>query len=334
MKNKKRILSGVQPTGDLHLGNWLGAINNWVNLQDDHETFLCVVDLHAITTKYNEKKLAENTFSTAALYLACGINPEKCSIFIQSQIPAHSELCWILNCLTPMNWMERMIQFKEKSIQQGNNVSIGLFNYPILMAADILLYDADLVPVGEDQKQHLELARDIAQQRVNGEFGKGEDILKIPKAIIMKKGSKIMSLNDGLKKMSKSDPNEGSRINLLDKPETIMKKIKRAKSDSHSGIEYKNENRPESKNLLMIYSILSGKDINELEEQFKNTGWGTFKTLIAEQLIDSLNPIQERYKTLIDDPHELNRILLDGKEKAQEVANATLHRVKKNLGFY
>ncbi len=163
MKNKKRILSGVQPTGDLHIGNWLGAINNWVELQEKHETFLCVVDLHAITTEYDPKQLSKNTLSTAALYIACGINPKICSIFVQSQISAHSELCWILNCMTPINWMERMIQFKEKSIQQGNNVSIGLFDYPILMAADILLYDADYVPVGEDQKQHLELARDIAQ---------------------------------------------------------------------------------------------------------------------------------------------------------------------------
>ncbi len=334
MKNKKRILSGVQPTGDLHLGNWLGAIKNWVDLQYEHETFLCVVDLHAITAKYDSKKLAKDTLSTAALYLACGINPDKCSIFIQSQIPAHTELCWILNCITPMNWMERMIQFKEKSIQQGNNVSIGLFNYPILMAADILLYDADLVPVGEDQKQHLELARNIAQQRVNAEFGKGEPILKVPEAIIMKNGSKIMSLNDGLKKMSKSDPNEGSRINLLDDADTITKKIKRAKSDSKVGIEFNNSQRPESRNLLMIYSILNNKDIKDLEIEFENTGWGTFKKLMIEQVIESLLPIQERYKVLIDDRHELNKILLKGRENAEKVANKTLHRVKSHLGFY
>ena len=334
MKNKKRILSGVQPTGDLHLGNWLGAIKNWVDLQYEHETFLCVVDLHAITVKYDSKKLAKDTLSTAALYLACGINPDKCSIFIQSQIPAHTELCWILNCITPMNWMERMIQFKEKSIQQGNNVSIGLFNYPILMAADILLYDADLVPVGEDQKQHLELARNIAQQRVNAEFGKGEPILKVPEAIIMKNGSKIMSLNDGLKKMSKSDPNEVSRINLLDDADTITKKIKRAKSDSKVGIEFNNSQRPESRNLLMIYSILNNKNIKDLEIEFENTGWGTFKKLMIEQVIESLLPIQERYKVLIDDRHELNKILLKGRETAEKVANKTLQRVKSHLGFY
>ena len=318
----------------MHLGNWLGAIKNWVDLQYEHETFLCVVDLHAITAKYDSKKLAKDTLSTAALYLACGINPDKCSIFIQSQIPAHTELCWILNCITPMNWMERMIQFKEKSIQQGNNVSIGLFNYPILMAADILLYDADLVPVGEDQKQHLELARNIAQQRVNAEFGKGEPILKVPEAIIMKNGSKIMSLNDGLKKMSKSDPNEGSRINLLDDADTITKKIKRAKSDSKVGIEFNNSQRPESRNLLMIYSILNNKNIKDLEIEFENTGWGTFKKLMIEQVIESLLPIQERYKVLIDDRHELNKILLKGRETAEKVANKTLQRVKSHLGFY
>ncbi len=334
MKNKKRILSGVQPTGELHLGNWLGAIRNWVTLQEQYETFLCVVDLHAITAEHNPKELTQNTLSTAALYVACGIDPNICSIFVQSHIPAHSELCWILNCMTPINWMERMIQFKEKSIQQGNNVSIGLFDYPILMAADILLYDADYVPVGEDQKQHLELARDIAQQRINAKFSKEKDILKIPQPIIMKNGSKIMSLIDGSRKMSKSDPNEGSRINLLDTPEIISKKIKRAKSDSYIGLEFNNPERPESRNLLMIYSILSGKEISQCENEFSETGWGTFKKLITEQVIESLSPIQEKYKILINDPHQLNNILIEGKERANELAQKTLKRVKSKLGFF
>ncbi len=334
MKNKKRILSGVQPTGDLHLGNWLGAIRNWVTLQEQYETFLCVVDLHAITAEHNPKELTQNTLSTAALYVACGIDPNICSIFVQSHIPAHSELCWILNCMTPMNWMERMIQFKEKSIQQGNNVSIGLFDYPILMAADILLYDADYVPVGEDQKQHLELARDIAQQRINAKFSKEKDILKIPQPIIMKSGSKIMSLIDGSRKMSKSDPNEGSRINLLDTPEIISKKIKRAKSDSFIGLEFNNPKRPESRNLLMIYSILSGKEISQCENEFSETGWGTFKKLITEQVIESLSPIQEKYKVLINDPHQLNNILIEGKDRADDLAKKTLKRVKSKLGFF
>ena len=334
MKNKKRILSGVQPTGELHLGNWLGAIKNWVTLQEQYETFLCVVDLHAITAEYNPKELTKNTLSTAALYVACGIDPDICSIFVQSHIPAHCELCWILNCMTPINWMERMIQFKEKSIQQGNNVSIGLFDYPILMAADILLYDADYVPVGEDQKQHLELARDIAQQRINAKFSKEKDILKIPQPIIMKSGSKIMSLIDGSRKMSKSDPNEGSRINLLDTPEIISKKIKRAKSDSYVGLEFNNPERPESRNLLMIYSILSGKEISQCENEFSETGWGTFKKLITEQVIESLSPIQEKYKVLINDPHQLNNILIEGKERADDLAKKTLKRVKSKLGFF
>ena len=334
MKNKKRILSGVQPTGELHLGNWLGAIKNWVTLQEQYETFLCVVDLHAITAEYNPKELTKNTLSTAALYVACGIDPDICSIFVQSHIPAHSELCWILNCMTPINWMERMIQFKEKSIQQGNNVSIGLFDYPILMAADILLYDADYVPVGEDQKQHLELARDIAQQRINAKFSKEKDILKIPQPIIMKSGSKIMSLIDGSRKMSKSDPNEGSRINLLDTPEIISKKIKRAKSDSYIGLEFNNPERPESRNLLMIYSILSGKEISQCENEFSETGWGTFKKLFTEQVIESLVPIQEKYKVLINDPHQLNNILIEGKERADDLAKKTLKRVKSKLGFF
>ena len=261
---KARILSGVQPTGDLHIGNWLGAIRNWVDLQETHETFLCVVDLHALTTPQDPKELAKNTLKTAGLYIACGIKPELCSIFIQSQVSAHSELCWLLNCLTPLNWMERMIQFKEKAKKQGENVSIGLFDYPVLMAADILLYDADLVPVGEDQKQHLELARDIAQQRINSTFAKRKEsstqILKVPKALILKEGAKVMSLTDGNNKMSKSDVNESSRINLLDPPDLITKKIKRAKTDSQLGLEFGNPNRPEADNLLSLYSLLSGKD--------------------------------------------------------------------------
>ena len=206
---RPRVLSGVQPTGALHLGNWLGAIRNWVDLQNDHDTFFCVVDLHAVTVPHDPQRLANDTLTTAALYLACGLDPEKSTVFVQSQVAAHSELCWLLNCITPLNWLERMIQFKEKALKQGDNVSVGLLDYPVLMAADILLYDADLVPVGEDQKQHLELARDIAQQRINARFGSEETpILKVPKPMILKEGARVMSLTDGRSKMSKSDPNE------------------------------------------------------------------------------------------------------------------------------
>jgi tryptophanyl-tRNA synthetase len=239
--SKPRVLSGVQPTGALHLGNWLGAIRNWVELQDSHDTFFCVVDLHAITVPHDPARLAEDTLSTAALYLACGIDPARSTVFVQSQVSAHSELAWLLNCVTPLNWLERMIQFKEKAIKQGDQVSVGLLDYPVLMAADILLYDADRVPVGEDQKQHLELARDIAQQRINARFGrKGADgepeaILKVPEPLILKEGARVMSLTDGSSKMSKSDPNEGSRITLLDPPELITKKIKRAKTQPGKG---------------------------------------------------------------------------------------------------
>ena len=334
---KARILSGVQPTGDLHIGNWLGAIRNWVDLQETHETFLCVVDLHALTTPQDPQELAKNTLKTAGLYIACGIKPELCSIFIQSQVSAHSELCWLLNCLTPLNWMERMIQFKEKAKKQGENVSIGLFDYPVLMAADILLYDADLVPVGEDQKQHLELARDIAQQRINSTFAKGKEsstqIIKVPKALILKEGAKVMSLTDGNNKMSKSDVNESSRINLLDPPDLITKKIKRAKTDSQLGLEFGNPNRPEADNLLSLYSLLSGKDRQKALEECSNMGWGSFKPLLAEAAVSAIQPIQARYNELMKDPEELNLILREGKNKANQVAEKTLSRVHKALGL-
>ena len=260
MTPRARVLSGVQPTGSLHLGNWLGAIRNWVELQDSHDTFFCVVDLHAITVPHDPSRLAEDTLSTAALYLACGIDPSQSTVFVQSHVPAHSELCWLLNCVTPLNWLERMIQFKEKAQRQGDNVSAGLLDYPVLMAADILLYDADLVPVGEDQKQHLELARDIAQQRINARYAPDDDtpVLRVPEPLILREGARVMSLTDGRSKMSKSDPNEASRINLLDPPELVTRKIRRAKTDPSMGLEFGNPERPEADNLLGIYALLSG----------------------------------------------------------------------------
>ena len=331
---RKRVLSGVQPTGALHIGNWLGAIRNWVELQENHETFVCVVDLHALTVTHDPKILSENTLKTAALYIACGMNPEQCSIFVQSHITAHSELCWLLNCLTPLNWLERMIQFKEKSIKQGDNVSIGLMGYPVLMAADILLYDADLVPVGEDQKQHLELARDIAQQRINARFGgEGNDILKVPQPLIIKEGAKIMSLADGNKKMSKSDPNENSRITLLDSSELIIKKIKRAKTDATLGLEFDNIQRPEAHNLLSLYSILSGQTREAAAKECATIGWGTFKPLLAEATISTLKPIQTQYKELMNDRSELERVLDEGRETAEEVAQTTLTKIQSALGM-
>ncbi len=332
--NRPRVLSGVQPTGALHLGNWLGAIRNWVDLQESHDTFVCVVDLHAITVPHDPSRLAEDTRSTAALYLACGMDPKHCSVFVQSQVAAHSELCWLLNCVTPLNWLERMIQFKEKAVKQGDNVSVGLLDYPVLMAADILLYDADLVPVGEDQKQHLELARDIAQQRINARFGDQETpVLKVPKPLILKEGARVMSLTDGRSKMSKSDPNEGSRITLLDPPELITKKIKRAKTDPLRGLEFSNPDRPETDNLLGLYAILSGKGREQAASECAEMGWGQFKPMLAEATVNALEPIQVRYRELMNDPAELDQVLSTGREKAEIVANATLERVREALGF-
>ena len=332
--SRPRVLSGVQPTGALHLGNWLGAIRNWVDLQESHDTFVCVVDLHAITVPHDPSRLAEDTRSTAALYLACGMDPKRCSVFVQSQVAAHSELCWLLNCVTPLNWLERMIQFKEKAVKQGDNVSVGLLDYPVLMAADILLYDADLVPVGEDQKQHLELARDIAQQRINARFGDKETpVLKVPKPLILKEGARVMSLTDGRSKMSKSDPNEGSRITLLDPPELITKKIKRAKTDPLRGLEFDNPDRPETDNLLGLYAILSGKGREQAASECAEMGWGQFKPMLAEAAVNALEPIQVRYRELMSDPAELDQVLSTGREKAETVANATLERVREALGF-
>ena len=331
---RPRVLSGVQPTGALHLGNWLGAIRNWVDLQDSHDTFVCVVDLHAITVPHDPQRLAQDTLTTAALYLACGMDPQRSSIFIQSQVSAHSELGWLLNCVTPLNWLERMIQFKEKAVKHGDNVSVGLLDYPVLMAADILLYDADLVPVGEDQKQHLELARDIAQQRVNARFGAKDDpVLKIPKPLILQEGARVMSLTDGRSKMSKSDPNEGSRITLLDSPELITKKIKRAKTDPERGLEFGNPERPETDNLLGLYAILSGRGREAAAAECAEMGWGQFKPLLAEATVAALEPIQARHRELMADRSELDQVLADGQQKAETVANATLERVRDALGF-
>jgi tryptophanyl-tRNA synthetase len=336
---RPRVLSGVQPTGALHLGNWLGAIRNWVDLQQSHDTFFCVVDLHAITVPHDPARLAEDTLTTAALYLACGIDPLRSTVFVQSHVSAHSELCWLLNCVTPLNWLERMIQFKEKAVRQGADVSTGLLDYPVLMAADILLYDADRVPVGEDQKQHLELARDIAQQRINARFGPrdaaGEvtPILKVPEPLILPEGARVMSLADGRSKMSKSDPNEGSRITLLDPPELIARKIKRAKTDPVIGLEFANPDRPEAENLLGLYALLSGVGRQRAAEACAGMGWGQFKPLLAEATIEALRPIQARYAEWRADPGALQQVLGQGRERAEAVAGQTLERVRQALGF-
>ncbi len=330
---KKRVLSGVQPTGSLHLGNYLGAIRNWVASQAEYENYFCVVDLHAITVPHDPAALAANTYTVAALYLACGIDPAHATIFVQSHVSAHAELTWLLNCITPLNWLEDMIQFKEKAVKQGENVAAGLLDYPVLMAADILLYDADLVPVGEDQKQHLELTRDIAA-RVNYLFARNQPpILKLPEPLIPQAGARVMSLTDGTKKMSKSDPSELSRINLLDSPEEIRKKIKRCKTDPIRGLAFDDPDRPEANNLLSLYQVLTGKTKEAVAAECADMGWGQFKPLLTDAVIATLEPIQQRYNEIMADASYLKDLLKKGQEQAASVANATLERVKLAFGF-
>ena len=331
--SKKRVLSGIQTTGNLHLGNYLGAIRNWVDIQQDYDNYFFFADLHAITVPHDAKVLAENTFNLAAVYLACGIDLECSTIFVQSHVSAHSELTWLFNCVTPLNWLERMIQFKEKAVKQGENVGVGLLDYPVLMAADILLYDADVVPVGEDQKQHLELTRDIAA-RVNDKFGKKKQpVLKVPEPMIRKEGARVMSLSDGTKKMSKSDPSELSRIELLDPPDAIAKKIKKCKTDPVKGLVFDDPERPECNNLLGLYQLLSGKSKGSVAAECQDMGWGQFKPLLTETTIEALKPIQDKYHELMDDREYLNTVLRDGADKASSVANETLTRVKDAMGF-
>jgi tryptophanyl-tRNA synthetase len=330
---KQRVLSGVQPTGNLHLGNYLGAIRNWVEGQSQYENFFCVVDLHAITVPHDAANLAADTYKIAALYLACGISPETSSIFVQSHVSAHSELAWLLGCVTPLNWLDDMVQFKEKAIKQGENVGTGLLTYPVLMAADILLYDADKVPVGEDQKQHLELTRDIAA-RINYQFGKeNQPVLKLPEPLIRAAGARVMSLTDGTKKMSKSDPSDLSRINLLDTPEEIKRKIKRCKTDSVRGLTFDDPERPECNNLLSLYMILSNQSKDTVAKDCADMGWGQFKPLLTETVITALQPIQEKYQAIMDDRSYLESVLRQGREQAEAIANTTLNRVKDALGF-
>jgi len=327
---QKRVLSGVQPTGNLHVGNYLGAIRNWVETQADYENFFCVVDLHAITVPHDPATLASNTRNIAALYIACGIDPQVSTIFVQSHVSAHAELTWLLNCITPLNWLERMIQFKEKAIKQGENVSVGLLDYPVLMAADILLYQADLVPVGEDQKQHLELTRDVAG-RFNDQF---KSVLKVPEPLIRKEGARVMSLTDGTKKMSKSDPSEMSRIHLLDKPDEISKKIKKCKTDAIRELEFDNSDRPEANNLLSLYAIFANKTKEQvLAEAATWRGWGDFKTVLTDSAIAHLQPIQSKYNEVIKESSYLDRVLHEGREKAAETAFKTLNAVKDAMGY-
>ena len=331
----KKIFSGVQPTGNLHLGNYLGAIKNFVNLNNDkdNECIFCVVDLHAITTKQVPNELNKNIKETVATFIASGIDPKKSIIFNQSKVPAHAEGAWILSCVARMGWLNRMTQFKEKAGKDKEKASIGLFSYPVLMAADILLYDTTHVPVGDDQKQHLELCRDIAQ-KFNNDY-EVEDLLKIPEPLIQKDFSRIMSLKDGSKKMSKSELSDLSRINLTDEKDQIINKIKKAKTDPMPMPKNLNDldKRLEAKNLLGIYSSLTNSTLEKSVEIFANKNFSEFKDKLAKLAVDKIEPISVEIKKLLKDQSYLDQILLEGVEKADEIASKKIKRIKEIVGF-
>jgi len=323
---KKRIFSGAQPTGQLHIGNYLGALKNWVTLQDEYESFYCIVNLHAITLPQDPATLRQKTRDLARIYLAAGIDPERSTIFIQSDVPEHTELTWILACISRLGELERMTQFKDKGKGNRERSSSGLLMYPVLMAADILLYQTDLVPVGQDQKQHLELTRDLAE-RFNRDYG---EAFKLPEPYIPKAGAKIGSLQEPEKKMSKSDENVNGSIFLLDDADTITKKFKRAVTDSGTDIRF-DETRPAITNLLTIYHLLTGKSSAECEQHFEGKGYGQFKTELAEAVVEFLKPFQERVKEY--DDATLDSILKTGAEKARSIAAETLADVYKKMGI-
>ena len=328
MSEKKIIFSGAQPSGKMTLGNYLGAIQNWTKLQDEYDCFYSVVDLHAITVPQEAKNLRANTMQLLAQYLACGLDPEKNTIFIQSHVSAHAELMWILNTMTYMGELSRMTQFKDKSQKSEANLNAGLFTYPVLMAADILLYQTDLVPVGEDQKQHLELARDLAT-RFNNRYS---HTFKIPEPYIPKEVGRVMSLQEPTKKMSKSDENENAFILLADDADTIRRKIKRSVTDSLGVISY-NDEQPGIKNLLEIYSKLGNKSIEELVAMYEGKGYGIFKEDVAEVIVESLRPIREQYNVLLNNKDYLEKVYAIGAEKAERQARKTLRKVYKKVGL-
>ena len=331
----KKIFSGVQPTGNLHLGNYLGAIKNFVELNNDdaNECVFCVVDLHAITVKQDPKELRDNIRKTVATFVACGIDPKKSIIFNQSTVAAHSEAAWLLSCVARMGWLNRMTQFKEKAGKDKEKASLGLYSYPILMAADILLYDTSHVPVGEDQKQHLELCRDIAQ-KFNNDYG-ADNFLKVPEPLIQKEFSRIMSLKDGTKKMSKSEPSDLSRINLTDDKDIIINKIKKAKTDPlplPSSINELNE-RPEAKNLLGIYSSLTNTTLDKSINEFDGKNFSEFKEKLSQVLVEKINPICLEIKKLTNDKGFLDKILLEGQKKANNISSNKVKKMHEIIGF-
>lgn len=327
-QKKKVVFSGIQPSGIITIGNYLGALKNWVDLQEDYNCVYCVVNQHAITVRKEAKDLREHTLQAYALLMACGVDPEKSILFIQSHAPAHAELAWVLGCYTPFGDLSRMTQFKDKSERNPGNINAGLFTYPVLMAADILLYQTDLVPVGEDQKQHLELARDIVQ-RFNGVHG---DVFHMPDPYIPKLGARIMSLQDPSKKMSKSDDNPRACVNVLDEPNVILKKFKAAVTDSDTLVAYR-EGKDGINNLMTIYSVVSGKTMDEIEAEFSGRGYGDFKEAVGHAVADYFTPIRERYKELMANPKQLEEYYRLGAEKASRFAQRTLEKVYKKVGF-
>jgi tryptophanyl-tRNA synthetase len=322
----KRIFSGAQPTGSVHLGNYLGALRNWVALQHEYESFYCIVNLHALTLPQDPKVLAEKTRELARIYIASGIDPDISTIFIQSDVPEHAELTWILNCVARMSELERMTQFKDKARKQRENVLVGLFDYPVLMAADILLYQTDLVPVGQDQKQHLELTRELAI-RFNRDYG---ETFRVPDPYIPKVGARIMSLSDPTRKMSKSDDDPNGCVMLLDDADTVTKKFKRAVTDSGSEVRF-DENRPAITNLLTIYQLLTGKHPQQIEDHFSRKGYAQLKSELAEVTIEFLRPLQARINAISDD--DLSTLLAHGRDKAGAIASATFKNVRSKLGI-
>lgn len=327
---KKTVLSGAQATGSLHLGNYLGSIKTWVKMQEEYNCFFFLADLHAITVERSPNELKNSIMQTLAIYLAAGLDPNNVVIFAQSMVPEHTELAWILNCVTPLGWLKRMTQFKDKAGKTPEKACLGLFSYPVLMAADILLYQADLVPVGEDQKQHLELTRDIAGV-INRKFDK--EILKVPEPLIGSFAARIMSLRDGFKKMSKSDPSDNARINLNDTPDIIDLKIKKAKTDNLNYFSYDKVKRPEISNLIDIYMSLANESKEHIIEQYNDQGFAKFKNDLTEIIITELQPLHSRYLNLIGNKDHLLKILHQGAEKASDKASKTIKEVKELLGF-
>lgn len=329
MDDKKVIFSGIQPSGELTLGSYLGAIKNWVELSKEYNCYYCIVDMHSITSRQNPAELRRRTLEQLAQYIACGLDPNENTIFIQSHVSAHAELAWVLNCYAMQGELSRMTQFKEKSAKNEDNINAGLFTYPVLMAADILLYQTDLVPVGEDQKQHVELTRDIAQ-RFNGVYG---DVFKMPEPFIPKVGARIMSLTSPDNKMSKSDKDPGGCIYLMQKPEDIMRSFKRAVTDSETIVKYDPKNKPGVSNLMTIYSTATGKSFSEIEKEFEGRGYGDFKPAVGEAVVELLRPIREETERLLKDKTYLESIYKEAAQKAAMAAARTLRKVYKKVGF-